>query len=433
MSTMLRLMGAFLNPGGIVFLLAIAFLRPQGLPQWVQGPVQSLPLIVLAFGLFFGWYLSSSRLILSLIVLALADRAVVLFSPIDLDPLSPGPVIFSATTLLVPLDLLALSIIKEEATSTWRGVLRLLWFLSQPFLVLWLCLPEQSGFAYSLQQLMFPTLRTSWTPIPQPALIAFGGAVLLVGVRFIVQHNPLDAGVFWALIASFTAFQGLSYGWSSSNFFSAGGLTLFLTLIQASHRRVYRDELTGVLGRSAYEEAVAGLGGKYTVAVLGIDQLKQYGNRHGRSVTEQVLRLIAPKISAVSRSAKVYRLAGEEFTILFPRKTATGTVADLDAMRRSVEETTLYLCGRDRVRESRGSLHMRANDELLVVTASIGLAEAGYSSSSLSLVTRAAYRALYEAKILGGNLVKRGAVVVDVPKLSTVETGHIVAYSEFES
>ena len=69
---------ALLFPGGLILLLAIGFLRPQGLPTWLQQPIAALPYIVLTFGLIFGWYLASSRMILSLLVLVLADRAMVL-------------------------------------------------------------------------------------------------------------------------------------------------------------------------------------------------------------------------------------------------------------------------------------------------------------------------------------------------------------------
>jgi diguanylate cyclase (GGDEF)-like protein len=424
---------AFLIPGGLIFLTAIGFLRPHGLPQWIQGPVQAFPYIVLGFGLLFGWYLSSSRLILSLIVLALADRAIILFPPTDPDPVSANHVIFAATTFLLPLNLMALSLIKEEAISTWRGVLRLPLVLIQPFLVLWLSLPEQAGLALSLQQSLLPIVKTDWAVLPQPALLAFCGALILIGVRFIVEKNPLDSGALWALMTSFVAFQGLHYGWSPTNFLSAAGLILFLTLVQASHQRTYRDDLTGVPGKLAYEEAITGIGKKYALAVVGIDQLKQYGNQHGKSVSEQVLRLVAPKIMAAAGSGKVYRLAGEEFTILFPRKTATETLVTLEAIRKAVEEATIYLRGRDRVWEGDASSRTGSGDEGLAVTVSIGLTEAGDTGSSLGLVTKAAYRALYEAKGEGGNLLKRGTVTPDVRKPASAERGRIVAYNEFEN
>jgi diguanylate cyclase (GGDEF)-like protein len=431
MSTLRRALFAFLFPGGLVFVAALGFLRPHALPQWVQPPVAALPYIVLGFGLVFGWYLSSSRLILSLVVLALADRAVLLFSPTDPDPAAAGHTIFSATTFLLPLDLLALSLIKEEAISSWRGLLRLPPILIQPFLVLWLSLPDHADLVLSLQRPIVPTVVTAWSVIPQPALLAFFVAALLLTVRFLLQQNPLDGGALWALMAAFTAFQGLGSGWSPTNFLSTAGLILFLTLVQASHRQAYRDNLTGVSGKLAYEEMVAALGQKYVVAVAGIDQLKQYIGQHGKPVGDQLLQLIAPKIVLAAGTGKVFRLAGEEFTILFPRKTTTDSLAVLEAIRKVVEQSAFYLRGRDRVWE--GSLSSRSSGKTLAVTVSIGVAESGQRRTSIGQVTKAAYRALYEAKGEGGNLVKRGAVLADAQKSGRAEMGRIVAYSDFEN
>ena len=439
MSILKKALFDFMIPGGIIFFVALGFLRPHGLPQWVQGPVHAFPLIVLAFGLFFGWYLSSSRLILSLLVLALADRALTQFVSVDPSVESAGSVVFSVIALLAPLNLMACSIIKEEAISTWRGVLRLAPVLIQPFLIWWLCRPEQAAIAQSLQEPLIPFLRGSWTAIPQLALVAYAGAVLLIGTRFVVQKNPLDSGTFWALIASFVALQGFHHGWLSASFFATAGLILFVTLVQASHRQTYRDDLTGVPGRVAYDEAVAGLGKKYVLAVVGIDQLKQYGNQHGRPVSEQVLRLVAPRILAAAGAGKVFRLAGEELTVLFPRKKATESLVDLGEIRKAVEETALYLRGRDTVREGVGT---KSNDQALAVTVSIGLAEAGEfkagdtkagdPKSSLSLVVKAAYRALYEAKGEGGNRVKRGTVSADIPQIGQTVTSRVISYSDFQ-
>ena len=121
------------------------------------------------------------------------------------------------------------------------------------------------------------------------------------------------------------------------------------------------------------------------------------------------------------------KVGKQEFTILFPRKTATDALADLEAVRKAVEQSTIYLHGRDRVWEGRGT-----DDEVLTVTASVGLAEAADSCSSLGLVTKAAYRALYEAKGEGGNLVRRGTITADTQQSARAQTGRIVAYNEFE-
>ncbi|MEQ1793171.1 MAG: GGDEF domain-containing protein [Nitrospira sp.] len=419
-------------PGGLVLLLAIGFLRPHGLPIWVQGPVSVFPVIVLGFGIVFGWYLSSSRLILSLLVLVFLDRGIVLFLPTDSSPGAPGPVLFAIATCLTPLNLLALSLVKEGGISTWRGILRLALVLIQPFIALWLCLPDQTNFSIPFQHALIPLSTAGWTMIPQPALLAFCVAVLLLSIRFLLYQDPLDGGTVWALAATVTAIQGLQYGWSPTNFLAAAGLTLFLSLVHASHQRTYHDELTGALGRLAFEETVARLGKRYVVAVLGMDQLKQYQRQYGKQISEQILRLVAPKILASAGTAKVFRLAGDEFTLLFYNRTATDTLATLEGIRKSAEQTRFYLRKNARVLEGDRNSTVGPNDIELPLSISTGVAEATAASPALTLVTKAAYRALYEAKGEGGNILKRGTIQPDQPKPAHNQAGRIVAYSEYD-
>jgi diguanylate cyclase (GGDEF)-like protein len=250
--------------------------------------------------------------------------------------------------------------------------------------------------------------------------------------RFLLYSDPLDGGAVWALLTTFFAVHGIQYGWNHTNFLSAAGLTLFLSLVQASHQRSYRDELTGALGRLAYDETVARLGEQYVVAIVGVDQLKQYQNQYGKTVAEQVLRLVAPKIMATAGKGKVFRLAGDELTVVFYSRTARDTLATLEQIRKTVEQATLRLRKQTRVWEGSHSSTPGPKDIDLPITLSIGVAEPTAPQRLLTLVTKAAYRALYEAKGEGGNMVKRGTIQIASAKTAPKHTGRIVACSEFE-
>ena len=425
---------AVLFPGGLVFLLAIGFLRPQGLPMWLQQPVIALPYIVLTFGLIFGWYFTSSRMILSLLVLALADRTLVLFPSTDADQAVLSPTIVAVSAFLVPLNLLAFSILKEDSLSTIRGVMGVLLVLAQPFLLLWLCLPDQHDLASSFTREYMPSRYTDWTPIPQPALCAFAIAWLMHFVRFALHRDPLEGGAIWALAAVFAAYHTSRYGWQPTNFFMTSGLILFVTLLQSFYQRTYRDELTGIPGRLAYDEAIGQLGEKFSVAVIGIDQLTQYANTHGKPVSEQILKLVAPRVQATCSSGQIFRTTGEELTVLFPGKSTTEALSTLEGVRKTIEAIDYFLRGRDRVWETqRGSTKAGSRDRALPITLSIGVAEKLTDSVTLTLVIKSAYRALYEAKGTGGNVVKRGEAVIVPPRRSHTGSGRIVASGEYET
>ena len=211
---------AIFFPGGLIVLAAIGFLRPQGLPMWLQQPIAALPYIVFTFGLIFGWYFSSSRMILSLLVLALADRALLLFPTTDTDQAALSETIIAITAFLVPLNLLAFSILKEDSLSTLRGVTRVLPVLVQPFLLLWLCLPDQHDLASSFTREYIPSLYTEWTPIPQPALFALATALLLHVIRFALHRDPLEGGAvglwlpfLWPIIRAARAGTRQTFSW----------------------------------------------------------------------------------------------------------------------------------------------------------------------------------------------------------------------------
>lgn len=407
---LLKAVLTFMFPGGLIFLAALGFLRPHGLPAWCQAPVAALPYLALIFGLVFGWYFASTRMLLSLLSLIFANQALATWPP-EGDAGSISHTVFTATTLLLPLNFLAFSLLKEEGIGAFRGAVRLLLFLPQPFIVLWLCDPTRQDLAIALQTAHLPGWSVSWTPVPQAAVLVFVISGVLHLTRFALRRNPMDAGATWALAAMFLAYHGTQYGWHPTSFFATAGLILFLSLVQSSYQQTYRDELTGIPGRIAYEEATAQLGKHFAIAVLAIDQLKAYAGTHGKPVVEQVLKLIAPKVQAGCQSGRVFRVSGEELTLLFHHQSALNALIELENIRKMVESTSLYVRDGRRVWENtRNDASLGRKDRRLPITVSIGIADTASDGATLSVVIKAAYRALYEAKSNGGNAVKRGTI-----------------------
>jgi diguanylate cyclase (GGDEF)-like protein len=421
----------FIFPGGLLFIAAVGFLRPQGLPLWCQGPVSALPYLALAAGLVFGWYFASTRMLLSLLSLTFASQALATW-PLEHDPASVSHTIFAATTFLLPLNFLAFCILKEEAIGTLRGGVRLFLFLLQPFVVFWLCDPVNRDIALALQTTYVPAWSVPWTPVPQTALLVFLVSGVMHLVRFALQRNPMDAGATWALAAIFLAYHGTQFGWRPTNFFATAGLIMFLSLVQSSYQQTYRDALTGIPGRMAYEEATPQLGRKFAIAVLAIDQLKTYAGTYGKPVVEQVLKLAAPKVQAACQAGRVFRVSGEELTFLFPRQSAVDALIELENIRRGIESTSLYLRDGQRVWDNiRGAASPGRKDQELPMTVSIGLADSGAEGAPVSVVIKAAYRALYEAKAGGGNAVKRGAVTGESVRRSYPRSAPVTSSSEY--
>ena len=420
----------FLLPGGALFIAALGFLRPQGLPVWCQGPVGALPYLALIFGLVFGWYFASTRMLLSVVSLTFANQALATW-PVEHDAASVSHTIFAASAFLLPLNFLAFSLMKDETIGSLHAVVRLLLFLLQPFVVLWLCDPAQRDIAMALQIGYIPGWSTHWTPVPQAALLVFLVCGFMHVVRFALRGHPMDAGATWALAAIFLAYHGTQWGWQATNFFSTAGLILFISLVQTSYQQTYRDELTGIPGRLAYEEATAQLGRNFAIAVLAVDQLKTYAGTHGKPVVEQILKLVAPKVEAACREGRVFRVSGDELTLLFDRS-ALEALVELETIRKGIESITLLVRNTRRVWENtRGNTSVNRKDQVLPITASIGVADTSSEGATLSVVIKAAYRALYDAKAGGGNLVKRGMTTGNSVRRAYSHSSSVMGGSEY--
>jgi diguanylate cyclase (GGDEF)-like protein len=109
----------------------------------------------------------------------------------------------------------------------------------------------------------------------------------------------------------------------------------------------------------------------------------------------------------VGGGGKAYRYGGEEFAVLFPGRGAEECLADLEALRRTVEDTRFMLRSRFRSKKKKEKvLAEKGPGERVPVTISIGVAEQSDRYAKWDLVVKAADRALYRAKEGGRNQVR---------------------------
>ena len=58
----------------------------------------------------------------------------------------------------------------------------------------------------------------------------------------------------------------------------------------------YHDELTGLPGRRALNEALLRVGSRYAVAMVDVDHFKHFNDAYGHEVGDQVLRMVAAQL-----------------------------------------------------------------------------------------------------------------------------------------
>jgi diguanylate cyclase (GGDEF)-like protein len=384
---------ARLLPGGVLLVAATIVLSLAAFRDRLPALLPVYFYVVFGVGILLAWRFDRSRLVLALLILALADRAL----------LYGTPSVSRAVALLLPLDLAALSWLSERGLLTPRGQVKLMVLLLQALAVALLARPELSAAAAWLDYTLVESAWLRVPGLPQMAVLAFGLASALVALRFVRHPTALESGSVWALVAAFLALLARPAGPARTIYFTTAALILVVSLVETSHRMAYGDELTGLPGRRALNEALLKLRGHYAIAMVDIDHFKRFNDEHGHDVGDQLLRMVGGRLAGVGGGGKAYRYGGEEFAVLFPGKSIEETVPYLEALRVGISVSAFTVRGRRRPRGKPEKPRASAGRKKVSVTISIGVAEAGRQHSTPERVVEAADAALYRAKKAGRN------------------------------
>ncbi|HCL42841.1 MAG TPA: GGDEF domain-containing protein, partial [Pseudomonas sp.] len=190
---------------------------------------------------------------------------------------------------------------------------------------------------------------------------------------------------------------------------SAALLLMLGAMLQESFHMAFRDELTGLPGRRAFNETLQRARGTYSIAMVDVDHFKSFNDTHGHDTGDDVLRLVASRLARVGDGGRAFRYGGEEFAVVFLDRPAMACVDAAEALRQSIEDTRMQL--RDRSTRSRDDDAGRqqrgcgGGGQVVQVTVSIGLADTRVGPRPTAVV-KAADRALYVAKDGGRNQVR---------------------------
>ena len=392
-------------PGGLV-VFSTAMLLCLGISdKSLSALVHVYPYLVAVAGMLLGWRFNRSRLIFAILLLALADRGLLLFSHgAGAASAGVGRTVYNTIGFLLPLNLVFISRMKERGILTIHGIVRLSLILLQVPVIFLICRYQKWGLTAFFNYSLADGHLLSRLPLSLPCLFSFAAAFLFLTLGFIRHESVIENGFFWALLSVFLAFAVGKVGPISTIYLATSGLVLVVSVIETSHSMAFKDELTGIPGRRALEEKLLQMSGNFTVAMLDIDFFKKFNDRYGHEVGDQVLRLVASKLTVVSGGGKPFRYGGEEFTIIFPGMNGTAAISHVEKLRKSVERTRFVVRGSGRsgkrLEKSRG---VRGFRKRVKVTISIGVAEKNGKYTSPEQVLMAADKALYRAKNAGRN------------------------------
>lgn len=388
-------------PGGLIVLTACLLAwYPVLIPKAMVPLLAGMPAAVFLAGLLLSWFFHRSRMIFAILLIGLSYAA--LWSLSD----NATHLIRPLLGILLPINLATLLAIKERGVFTPKG----LWVLGTILLqAVALFITVHSGSDAMAEGLIPPFIDkrwTAWTALPSTTVVAFGGALGFVLVRFSITRQSVEHGFFWTLVAVFLALH-VRHLQDSVLYFLASGVILGVALLQNSYAMAYHDELTGLAGRRAFNDTLLRLGSDYVIAMIDIDHFKRFNDTYGHAVGDQVLRMVASHIALVSGGGQAFRYGGEEFAVVFPGKELAATGPHLDALRATIEGARFTLRGRWRPRKKpRTSNAPRFPRKEVSVTVSIGAAVPADRRVNPAQVVVAADRALYRAKKAGRNRLK---------------------------
>ncbi len=403
----LRAALAYVFPEGFILAAGVAYTHSRSLQDALGAFEDFYPYAMLGAGLLLGWRFHRSRLLFALLLLLIAQR--VLTHLATGHGLGRDHVLYQAIGVLLPLNLAALSLTAERGFITPPGLVRQGTILVQVLLVSLLDNSAPAATAALLHLRLMPQKLFAWTPLADPALLAFLVALGLLIAGQLLAPNATGRSFIWATVAAFLGLTALRPGNPDGMTFyvATSALILIVAVIEASYYMAYQDSLTGLPARRALSEALLRLVGQYTVAMVDVDHFKKINDRHGHDVGDQVLKMIASRLAGVSGGGQAFRYGGEEFAVLFPGKTAEECVSDLEALRQTVEDAHFILRSKIRARRRPEKiLAEKGPGKRVPVTVSIGVAAKNHRYSKSDQVIKAADRALYRAKEGGRNQVQ---------------------------
>jgi GGDEF domain-containing protein len=406
---------AWLVPGGVLLALAVGLVNSPALGM-VAPSLSFYYVAVFAGGLLLAWRFNSSRILFCLLTLLLAHRAVEFFSNGQVRG-GPGHTAVALCAVLIPLNFIVFASRRERGLTVAGIAPRFVLLVFESVVVAVACRPENSS--------VVPRGRAVGE-IPLWLLPVFFVAIALLVRRYLQTRRPIEPGFAWSTAAVLLWLELAPIGKSADAYVGTAGLIIAASLIETSYVLAYHDELTGIRGRRAFNEALVSLDQTYAIAIVDIDHFKRFNDTYGHDVGDQVLCSVATRISEVGGDGQAFRCGGEEFAVIFPDTSAKDALEHLEALRRSIQDATFRVRGSERRAEPRpgetdrrrpsrkktppGSTLSQPPDRLSV-TVSIGVAEPSTRYRQPEQVIEAADQALYRAKERGRNRVEAASTI----------------------
>jgi len=244
--------------------------------------------------------------------------------------------------------------------------------------------------------------------IPVVSVFLFFLCLCVLLTRYFILSSNIDMAFTGAVLGCFIILHFTQFTDILSLFSSAVFLIFIIALFEASYSLAFHDTLTGLLSRRAMEQEFLRIGNRYTLAMVDVDHFKQVNDRFGHQVGDEVLRMVASCLQKYARGGKVFRYGGEEFVVIFPKKTVKETLPVLERVRVGVQKRPFVIRGPNRPKKKpKGEVLPPGGTEKIRITVSIGVAEKTdkMRNRTDAEIIEMADKAVYMAKSNGRNCI----------------------------
>jgi len=391
-----RWLAGLISPGGLVLLAAWALQQEEPARAAAAPYAPYFCFGALAAAALLSWYYNYGRVLFVAVAVGLTLWCLRQLAP-------AGEVSKFAGVFLLPLNFALFAWLKERGVSTLSGLLKMGFILAQVLGVLMLG-ESKSGRLEAFLRWGEPAGGP--TGMPWAEQLSFAAAAIFLLALVFLRQTKIEQGLLWALVAVFVALNQTGRPEALLFYSGAGGLILLFVVLEHGYDIAYRDALTEVPGRRAFNEVLSQLGSRYAIAMCDVDRFKEFNDTYGHDAGDQVLKMVASQLSRVRGGGRVFRYGGEEFAIVFRGHSARKAQPLLDSLRESIAGTAFGLRQSDRPERKQGQKLEPGGRNSVTITISIGVAEHSKRHSTPELVLEAADAALYRAKESGRNCVK---------------------------
>jgi diguanylate cyclase (GGDEF)-like protein len=385
------------SPGGVILLAAWALQQEDVVRGAAAAYSVHFCYGALAVAALLSWYYNYVRLLSVTLVTGLAVWSFGRDVPAD-------DVTNLATAFLLPLNFAFFAAVKERGVFTPYGFLNIGAIAAQAAAVRLLI---EKGSERIERFLRWDGLAGNWTGLSWSGLLSFAVIALFLVVLVFMRRTNVDVGLLWALCAVFAGLHQIDAPGAMHFYGGAAGVILMFAVLEHGFDIAYRDELTGLPGRRAFNEFVPQLRRRYTIAMCDVDHFKAFNDSYGHDAGDRVLKMVASTLLRVHGGGRAFRYGGEEFALVFEGRTAKEAEPALEALRAAIAKMSLVPEGLERSRKKAGPRNGDAKGEdAATITISIGVADHSPDRGAPEVVLEAADAALYRAKASGRNCVK---------------------------